>query len=69
LNIEDTITVSSQPEHPVRAEIFGIERFEQHAESLAAAQHTTEKPHKGRNLLTRVRDNGRVLLAAYRNIV
>ena len=69
MNIEDTITVSSRPENPVRAEIFGIERFEQHAESLAAAQRTTEKPHKGRNLLTRVRDNGRVLLAAYRNIV
>ncbi len=69
MNIEDTITVSSEPENPVRAELFGIERFEQHAESLAAAQRTTEKPHKGRNLLTRVRDNGRVLLAAYRNIV
>jgi hypothetical protein len=26
------------PEDPIRAELFGIERLEQHAESLAAAQ-------------------------------
>ncbi len=55
-------------EEPIRAEIFGIERLEQHAESLAAAQRTTEKPSKGRNLLARVDDNARVLLAAYRDI-
>ena len=47
---------------------FGIERLEQHAESLAAAQRTTEKPSKGRNLLARVDDNAGVLVAAYRDI-
>jgi cyclic beta-1,2-glucan synthetase len=55
-------------EEPIRAEIFGIERLEQHAESLAAAQRTTEKLTRGRNLLARVDENARVLLAAYRDV-
>ena len=55
-------------EEPIRAEIFGIERLEQHAESLAAAQRATEKPSKGLSLLARVDDNARVLVAAYRDI-
>jgi len=53
---------------PIRAELFGIERLEQHAESLAAAHRATEKPARGRNLLPRVRENAHVLLAGYRNI-
>ena len=57
-----------QVDEPIRAEIFGSERLEQHAESLAAAQRTTEKPSKGRNLLALVDDNARGLLAAYRDI-
>jgi cyclic beta-1,2-glucan synthetase len=57
-----------QVDEPIRAEIFGMERLEQHAESLAAAQRTTEKPFRGRNLLARVDDNARVLLASYRDI-
>jgi cyclic beta-1,2-glucan synthetase len=65
----ETIAFTSEPEQPIRAEVFGLDRFEQHAESLAAAQIASERPEKGRNLLDRVRDNGRVLLAAYRNIV
>ena len=59
---------SSPEEEPIRAELFGIERLEQHAESLAAAHRTTEKPPRGRNLLPRVRENAHVLLAGYRNI-
>ena len=55
-------------EEPIRAEIFGIERLEQHAESLAAADRATGWSSRGRNLLPRVRDNAMVLLAAYRNI-
>jgi len=31
-------------EEPIRAELFGIERLEQHAESLAAVERTTERP-------------------------
>ncbi len=56
-------------DEPIRAELFGIERLEQHAESLAAAQRVGEKPARGRNLLPRVRGNGRALVAAYRDIV
>jgi cyclic beta-1,2-glucan synthetase len=65
----DAFIAPAQVDEPIRAELFGIERLEQHAESLAAAQRTTEKPAKGKNLLPRVRENGRALLGAYRNIV
>ena len=56
-----------EPEEPIRAELFSIERLEQHAESLAAAQRVTARPAAaaGRSR-ARLRDNGRVLLAAYR---
>jgi cyclic beta-1,2-glucan synthetase len=47
-------------EEPIRAE-----RLAQHAESLAAADRITEKPIRERDLLPRVRENGRVLLDAY----
>jgi cyclic beta-1,2-glucan synthetase len=59
---------SNPPEEPIRAELFGIERLEQHAESLAAAQHVLGEPGKGRSLLSRVQDNGRVLREGYREI-
>jgi cyclic beta-1,2-glucan synthetase len=62
------ITGSSPPEEPIRAEIFGIERLEQHAESLAATHRTQGEPSRGLKILPRVRDDARVLLAAYRNI-
>jgi cyclic beta-1,2-glucan glucanotransferase len=63
------ITDSSSPaEEPIRAELFGIERLEQHAESLAGAHRAAGKPLGRRNLLPRVRENARVLLAGYRNI-
>src|SRR5213594_4304502 len=55
-------------EEPIRAELFGIERLEQHAESLAAAQRVMPGSGKGRRLLPRVQDNGRVLREAYRVI-
>src|SRR5258708_6003237 len=55
-------------EEPIRAELFGVERLEQHAESLAAAQHVMSESEKGRRLLPRVEDNGRVLREAYRAI-
>ncbi len=55
-------------EEPLRAELFGIERLEQHAESLAAAQRVTSGTDLGHPLLPRVEDNGRVLREAYRTI-
>jgi cyclic beta-1,2-glucan synthetase len=66
--IDAVIDGSSPEEEPIRAELFGIERLEQHAESLAAAHRSTGRPARRRNLLPRVRENGQVLLAGYRNI-
>ena len=40
--------VSKSPEPPIRAELFSVERLEQHAESLAAAQHIASNPKRGR---------------------
>ncbi|MYZ44947.1 GH36-type glycosyl hydrolase domain-containing protein [Schauerella aestuarii] len=51
---------------PVRDELFGVERLEQHAASLAAAQIVTLKPPKVLSLRIRLKDNANVLLAAYR---
>jgi cyclic beta-1,2-glucan synthetase len=63
------LEVASKPaEAPIRAELFGIERLEQHAESLAVAQPVLDKSSKGRSLLPRVQDNGRVLREGYREI-
>jgi cyclic beta-1,2-glucan synthetase len=60
---------SSHPsEDPIRAEVFGIERLEQHAASLAEAQRVTRRTIRGRPVAQRVRENGRVLLEAYRAI-
>src|SRR5437870_2062688 len=64
---------ASQPapwdnEESIREELFSIERLEQHAESLAAAQPVTSRPAAGRSLAVRLRDNESVLLEAYRAI-
>src|SRR5262245_16462721 len=53
-------------DEPIRAELFSVERLEQHAESLAAAQEVGRNPRVGLSLARRVRDNGHVLLACYR---
>ena len=55
-------------EDPIRSELFSIERLEQHAESLAAAQPITSTPATGNSLADRLKDNERVLLGAYRGI-
>ena len=52
----------------LRSELFSIERLEQHAESLAAAQQVTSRRTARRTLGARLRDNESVLLAAYRAI-
>ncbi|MDH4045177.1 MAG: glycosyl transferase, partial [Gemmatimonadota bacterium] len=67
--IDAMVAAPSQTDQPIRAEVFGIERLREHAESLAAAQPTTDERARGRRLLPRVRDNGKVLVAGYRNIV
>jgi cyclic beta-1,2-glucan synthetase len=49
--------------------MFGVERLQAHARSLAVAQKVAGKPSKGLPLAGRLADNGAVLLAAYRSIV
>ncbi len=53
---------------PILAELFSVERLEQHARTLAAAQHVTETPHRGRDVRGRIDENGRVLLESYREL-
>ncbi|HXD22915.1 MAG TPA: protein ndvB, partial [Gemmatimonadaceae bacterium] len=55
-------------EDPIRSELFGVERLEQHAASLAAAQNVTMGGAPQRALLPRVEENGGVLRAANRAI-
>jgi len=52
----------------IRAELFSVERLEQHAASLARAQRITLHPMARRSLAGRLRDNEKILLAAYRSI-
>ena len=66
---DSTIAAFSDAGHPIRAEVFGAERLQQHAASLAAAVVVTERPTRGQDLLPRVRDNGRALLDAYHDVV
>ena len=55
-------------EELVRAELFGSERLEQHATSLAAAQGVTQRRSARSSLGARLKQNESVLLAAYRAI-
>jgi cyclic beta-1,2-glucan synthetase len=54
------------PDEPILAELFSVERLEQHAQTLAAAQAITDSPRRGLALAPRIADNGRVLLESYR---
>ena len=50
---------------PIRAELFSLERLEQHAISLATAQAVTVKPPRVVPLHRRLKDNAAALDAAY----
>jgi cyclic beta-1,2-glucan synthetase len=52
-------------EDTIREELFGIERLEQHARSLAAAQEITARPMPRRSLAARLKDNEAALRDAY----
>ena len=65
---QQTPIALSDLDEPIRAELFSVERIEQHAESLAAAQTVTKEARQGRPLIPRVVENGRVLLDSYRAI-
>jgi len=51
---------------PILAELFSVERLEQHARTLAAAQAVTDAPRRGRAVGPRIAENGRVLVESYR---
>ncbi len=56
-----------QDSAPIRADLFGTERLEHHAQTLAAAQPVTSgKKLRVLPLSHRVKENSRVLLSAYR---
>ncbi|HEY6917945.1 MAG TPA: hypothetical protein VI412_01700, partial [Tabrizicola sp.] len=56
-----------QDSAPIRADLFGTERLEHHAQSLAEAQPvSTGQPLRVQPLGARVRENADILLAAYR---
>jgi cyclic beta-1,2-glucan synthetase len=61
-------TGSPNPETPIRAELFSVERLEQHATSLAAAQHVAPNPTRGRPLDKRLHDNAGALAETYRTV-
>ena len=60
---------SSEPEPAIRAELFSVERLEQHAESLARAQIVAPSRRAARLLAPRLYENSTVLEEAYRKIV
>ena len=52
---------------PIRSDLFGTERLEHHAQSLAEAQHVTiGKPLPVQPLSRRVKENADILLRSYR---
>ena len=53
-------------DEPILAELFSVERLEQHAQTLAAAQNITAATDRGHDVAPRIAENGRVLLASYR---
>ena len=53
-------------EEPILAELFSVDRLEQHAQTLAAAQTVTDAPRRGHAVAPRIAENGRVLLESYR---
>ncbi len=63
-----TAVFRADTDAPIRSELFSAERLEQHAATLAAAQHVTARGSACRRLTTRLRDNGRVLLENYRGV-
>jgi hypothetical protein len=53
---------------PVREELFSVERLEEHARSLAAAQPVAPSRSRGHRLARRLGENAAALLEAHRSI-
>ncbi len=59
-------TTNTHDEEPIRAELFSVERLEQYAMTLAAEHRISAKRRRGRRLLPKLKENGRLLVEAYR---
>ena len=55
-------------DEPILAELFSVERLEQHARSMAEAQDLSGRPGRLRLIARRLADNGEVLLSSYREL-
>jgi cyclic beta-1,2-glucan synthetase len=55
-------------DEPIRAELFSVERLEQHGRSMAEAQDLSGRPGRLRLIARRLADNGEVLLSSYREL-
>lgn len=64
----DKTTTCWTDENPISAELFGPERFVQHAHSLAAAETIAAKPQSVYSLVQRMDDNAKTLQGIYRDI-
>ena len=60
------VRLQAELEEPILAELFSVERLEQHAETLAASQAVTDAPRRGHPVAPRIAENGRVLVESYR---
>ncbi len=56
------------PVDPIRAELFSVERLEEHAASLAAAQTTSDRARWRRPLPRRLKENANILVESFREI-
>ncbi|MGC1521927.1 MAG: hypothetical protein WA803_10350, partial [Steroidobacteraceae bacterium] len=56
-------------EEPISAEIFSVERLEQHAESLAKAQEVSATQSSGISVRRRLRSNAAVLRTAFHTLI
>src|SRR5579863_7508665 len=63
------LNVPSELDEPISAEIFSVERLEQHAESLAKAQEVSATQSAGISLRRRLRSNAAGLRAAFHALI
>ncbi len=59
---------SQASQDPIRSELLSVERLEEQAQALAQAHRITAPSETGRPLSPRLRENAKVLTAAYQNI-
>ncbi|HEY8439395.1 MAG TPA: glucoamylase family protein, partial [Candidatus Limnocylindrales bacterium] len=66
--IRRRVRPASPLDEPILAELFSVERLEDHARSLAHAQRVTPEPWRGHPVRPRIAENGRILVEAYRRL-